>query len=111
MKDLYDPEKRPHGKGWFWSKRLLKWRRHPMREFSLDRQGIHLIGGGLTAAGMWLFDGLELVGFWGIVTWLFLRYEETEEQVIGDDAYVDIGGWFIGFAVAAAGFAAAMRWL
>lgn len=94
------------GKGWVWSKRLVKWRRPAMRAWMADRQGIHIILGLLVvalSAGFGLVVGDKpitwLVGgglVAGVATWIFLRYEEVEAKEISDDAYIDIGGYLGG---------------
>ena len=114
--DVYDPYAKP-GKGWVWSKRLVKWRRPAVRQFMADRQGIHIVLGFVTANAAALIgtavgllayavSGNDWVGWLagpvtglavnGMISHQFLRYEEVEAKEIGDDAYVDIGGYLGG---------------
>lgn len=74
-----------------------------IHKWAFDRQGIHAILGVLLgallpitylAAPDYL---LEIVGILGILTYIFIQYERSENVSINDHAYVDINGYFIGF--------------
>ena len=75
-----------------------------------DRQGIHCLVGLLYAALIgigWWFDVWELVVLCVVGAYVFLRYEETEDESINDYAYVDIGGFLVGLSVGGVGLAIA----
>ena len=55
-----------------------------------------------------MFDVWQLVALVPMLTYVFLRYEETEDDRINDHAYVDIGGFLIGASVGAVGWAVAL---
>ena len=75
-----------------------------------DRQGVHCLIGLLYAAligvGWWL-GVWELVALVIVGGYVFLRYEETEDKVINDHAYVDIGGFLVGLTLGGVGLAVA----
>ena len=76
-----------------------------------DRQGIHCLVGLLyaTLIGVgWWFDVWELVALCIIGSYVFLRYEETEDKSINDHAYIDIGGYLVGFTIGGVGIAIAV---
>ena len=73
-----------------------------------DRQGIHCIIGLVYSAFIgiaWWFDAWELIALCAIGSYVFLRYEETEDRVINDYAYVDIGGFLLGLTLGGIGIA------
>ena len=103
--NLYDKSTSP-GAGWYWSKRLSKWRRKPFHSWAWDRQGIHSalgLGVGLTALIPLLYPSAMVVAmvvaFQVLYFWRFLEYEKTESRVIRDEEYVDLGGEMIGWVV------------
>ena len=74
----------------------------------LDRQGIHCVIGLLYAALMgvgWWFGVWELVALCIVSTYVFLRYEESEDKAINDYAYIDIGGYLVGLTIGGVGLA------
>ena len=76
-----------------------------------DRQGVHCLIGLLYAALIgvgWWFGVWELVAICLAGTFVFLRYEETEDKVINDHAYVDIGGFLVGLTLGGVGLAVAV---
>ena len=75
-----------------------------------DRQGKHCLIGLLYAALIgvgWWFGMWELVVLSVAGSYVFLRYEETEDKVINDHAYVDIGGFLVGLTFGGVGLAVA----
>lgn len=87
--DMYDPDAQPPGAKW--SKRLGKWRYPVMRGFHWDRQGIHVVMG--------LVVPFLVIGSFipaAIITAVFVAYEIVEANIIGDDAYIDIGAYLGG---------------
>ena len=110
-------------KGYHWSERLGKYRRPAVRQFMMDRQGVHIILGFVaaslslvTAAGVFLAAAVLDVPAWAgfiaavlsmlildaLLTHQFLRYEEVEAKEIDDDGYIDIGGYLGGQLAACA---------
>lgn len=95
--DMYDPKVQPPGARW--SKRLGKWRYPVMRGFHWDRQGIHIALGLL--AGYLGLSGVDgAITMLAIVTAGFVVYEWVEAEIIGDDAYIDIGAYVAGLMAA-----------
>ena len=92
-----------------------EWRQNPARRMSWDREGIHALKG--LAMGSTLLINLTGVPLWAILaavtlmTYVFLRYEETEEAEIDDRAYRDINGWMMGFGPSAIGSLIAIGFL
>ena len=113
----YVPEK-----SWFF--RGKYWREDPPRSWATDREGIHFVmglgmilpiplllmfiawglgrlvdgAGGMPAHYYWAIMAAWAVAF-VVVTHVFLRYEETEDDDIHDRAYRDIGGYMVGLMV------------
>ena len=106
---------------WYWNGK--HWRMEPSRGLSFWREGMHGILGALVGLMLALSVSPALVSWyarieitltmWGaiggvvitavsvaaLITWLFLRYEETEEAEIRDWAYRDIGGYMAGITM------------
>ena len=87
------------------------WRKEPARKPSLWREGIHALvpfpNVVLAFLAFWLMPAAwPLVAFAALFSfigaWVFIRYEETEEKVIRDRAYRDLGGYKTGLAVSSA---------
>lgn len=102
---LFDPDNKP-GEGFYWSTTLSKWRRKPA-PFRWDRFGYHFPVG-LIVGLSWLFmlmsqqAMIPVAVSQAIATWLFLKYETTESDVIFDEAYSDIAGMIVGYMIAVA---------
>ena len=101
-----------HRQGYHWSERLGKCRRPAIRKFMADRQGIHIVLGVatgllwaipavlalLTANGIAVIaSGLAVAVVTNQINHLFLTYETVEAKEIGDDGYIDIGGYLTGY--------------
>ena len=83
-----------------------QWRLDPVRG-GLKRHYMHLVLGAFV--GLWTLgvvlgeaDWAHVLCAQAITTYLFLRYEETEDADIKDQAYRDIGGYLTGFMIASA---------
>ena len=94
---------------WFISPDSLTWRRAATHG-GLQRFWMHaalgLFVGAIPPTAWWFvhmsLTTVALVGA-ALVTWCFLRYEETEGQRIRDHAYRDIGGYLNGLVVGGLG--------
>ena len=99
-------------KNWFRGS-FGQWRLPAAHKWQFGRQGIHaLLGawvGGLLLAG--IFTHWGLIAAATVITWLFCRYEVVEDARIRDFAYVDIGGYLVGFTLSVSIGAAALVYL
>ena len=109
--ERYDPHEPADG-GWY-EGRAGQRRRKP-RPFYWDRAGIHAAFGLFVAACLcWtaalsfeaLYAGLALAA---LVTFVFWRYEVSEDDAVNDERYSDIGGYLVGLCAALPGVPAAI---
>ena len=95
---------------WWWTGE--GWRKEPHRGFSIDREGIHAVYGGLVGALPWATGIVALVAgasllvvFLAVLTGavisysfdqVFTFYEDTEDDDLADRAYRDVAGYQVG---------------
>lgn len=104
--ERYDPHE-PADEGWY-EGRAGQRRRKP-RPFYWDRAGIHAAFGLFVAACLmavaWvdaeaLLEGILIAA---LVTFVFWRYEVSEDAAVNDERYSDIGGYLVGLCAALPG--------
>lgn len=83
-----------------------QWRLPAAHKWTFGRQGQHALLGLIPAGWLQVATMVNSVSALlvaslatAIVTYTFIKYEWTEDERINDHAYVDIGGYLVGFIV------------